>query len=123
LRKIPRGQTTKPFTHPGCAALRIKRLLNTDSRRELNQKEAGKIFGGGVNAFSRYENGKTKPPLAFIAPTVFVTAIKLRKHGLLRGWSARFILHEIPRACALCKINLALRFPLNLMAVNLCWGT
>ena len=24
------------------------------------------IFGGGVNAFSRYENGKTKPPLAVV---------------------------------------------------------
>ncbi len=24
------------------------------------------IFGGGVNAFSRYENGKTKPPLALV---------------------------------------------------------
>jgi len=22
--------------------------------------------GGGVNAFSRYENGKTKPPLALV---------------------------------------------------------
>jgi len=27
---------------------------------------AAEIFGGGVNAFSRYENGKTKPPLALI---------------------------------------------------------
>ncbi len=25
---------------------------------------AFEIFGGGVNAFSRYENGKTKPPVA-----------------------------------------------------------
>jgi HTH-type transcriptional regulator / antitoxin MqsA len=24
------------------------------------------IFGGGVNAVSRYENGKTKPPLALV---------------------------------------------------------
>ena len=24
------------------------------------------IFGGGVNAFSRYETGKTKPPLALV---------------------------------------------------------
>ena len=30
----------------------------------LDQREAGEIFGGGVNAFSRYENGKTKPPQA-----------------------------------------------------------
>ena len=32
----------------------------------LDQREAGEIFGGGVNAFSRYENGKTEPPLALI---------------------------------------------------------
>ncbi len=32
----------------------------------LDQREASDIFGGGVNAFSRYENGKTKPPLALV---------------------------------------------------------
>jgi HTH-type transcriptional regulator/antitoxin MqsA len=32
----------------------------------LDQKEAAEMFGGGINAFSRYENGKTKPPLALI---------------------------------------------------------
>ncbi len=32
----------------------------------LDQREAAQIFGGGVNAFSRYETGKTKPPLALI---------------------------------------------------------
>jgi HTH-type transcriptional regulator / antitoxin MqsA len=32
----------------------------------LDQGEAAEIFGGGVNAFSRYENGKTKPPLALV---------------------------------------------------------
>jgi HTH-type transcriptional regulator/antitoxin MqsA len=37
-------------------------------RKQLNldQREAAEIFGGGVNAFSRYENGKTKPPLALV---------------------------------------------------------
>jgi HTH-type transcriptional regulator/antitoxin MqsA len=37
-------------------------------RKKLNlgQKEAADIFGGGINAFSRYENGKTKPPLALV---------------------------------------------------------
>ena len=24
------------------------------------------MFGGGVNAFSRYENGKAKPPLSLV---------------------------------------------------------
>ena len=32
----------------------------------LDQREAAAIFGGGVNAFSRYETGRTKPPLALI---------------------------------------------------------
>lgn len=39
---------------------RVRRKL------ELDQKQAAEIFGGGVNAFSRYENGKTKPPLALV---------------------------------------------------------
>jgi len=33
---------------------------------DLDQREAGEIFGGGVNAFSRYENGKTSPPVALV---------------------------------------------------------
>ncbi len=32
----------------------------------LDQKEAAEIFGGGVNAFSRYETGKTRPSLALV---------------------------------------------------------
>ncbi len=32
----------------------------------LDQREAAEIFGGGVNAFSRYENGRTRPPLALV---------------------------------------------------------
>lgn len=32
----------------------------------LDQQRAAEIFGGGANAFSRYENGKTKPPLALV---------------------------------------------------------
>ena len=37
-------------------------------RKKLNlgQKEAGSIFGGGVNAFSRYETGKTPPPVSLV---------------------------------------------------------
>ena len=37
-------------------------------RKKLNldQREAAEIFGGGINAFSRYEDGKTKPPLALV---------------------------------------------------------
>jgi HTH-type transcriptional regulator / antitoxin MqsA len=33
---------------------------------DLDQRQAGELFGGGVNAFSRYENGKTKPSLALV---------------------------------------------------------
>lgn len=32
----------------------------------LDQREAGDLFGGGANAFSRYETGKTKPSLALV---------------------------------------------------------
>ena len=32
----------------------------------LDQRQAAELFGGGVNAFSRYENGRTKPPLALV---------------------------------------------------------
>ena len=33
---------------------------------DLDQRQAAEIFGGGINAFSRYENGKTKPSLALV---------------------------------------------------------
>lgn len=32
----------------------------------LTQKQAGELFGGGVNAFSRYERGCITPPLALV---------------------------------------------------------
>ena len=32
----------------------------------LDQRQAAAVFGGGPNAFSRYERGKTKPPLALV---------------------------------------------------------
>lgn len=40
----------------------------SDMRKKLHldQREAAEIFGGGVNAFSRYETGKTKPPLSLV---------------------------------------------------------
>ena len=41
-------------------------IVNVRKKLALDQREAAKIFGGGVNAFSRYENGKTKPPLALV---------------------------------------------------------
>lgn len=37
-------------------------------RKKLNldQREAAHLFGGGVNAFSRYETGKAVPPVALV---------------------------------------------------------
>lgn len=32
----------------------------------LDQRAAAEIFGGGINAFSRYETGKTRPPMALV---------------------------------------------------------
>jgi HTH-type transcriptional regulator / antitoxin MqsA len=41
-------------------------IASVRKKLSLDQREAGEIFGGGVNAFSRYENGKTRPPLALV---------------------------------------------------------
>ena len=41
-------------------------IVSVRKKLALDQREAAEIFGGGVNAFSRYETGKTKPPLALI---------------------------------------------------------
>jgi HTH-type transcriptional regulator / antitoxin MqsA len=41
-------------------------IANVRKKLSLDQREAAEIFGGGVNAFSRYENGKTRPPLALV---------------------------------------------------------
>ena len=41
-------------------------ITQVRKKLQLDQREAAEIFGGGINAFSRYENGKTKPPLALV---------------------------------------------------------
>lgn len=41
-------------------------IASVRKKLDLDQREAGEIFGGGVNAFSRYENGKTQPPVALV---------------------------------------------------------
>lgn len=41
-------------------------IMQVRKKLLLTQKEASKIFGGGVNAFSRYENGKAVPHPATI---------------------------------------------------------
>lgn len=52
-------QVNAAIVDPKFIAIVRKKLM-------LDQREAAEIFGGGVNAFSRYENGKTKPPLALV---------------------------------------------------------
>ena len=41
-------------------------ITNVRKKLDLDQREAAEIFGGGINAFSRYENGLTKPSLALV---------------------------------------------------------
>lgn len=41
-------------------------IAQVRKKLHLDQKEAAEIFGGGANAFSRYETGHTKPPLALV---------------------------------------------------------
>ncbi|MBD8671577.1 type II toxin-antitoxin system MqsA family antitoxin [Pseudomonas lurida] len=43
-------------------------LFITSVRKKLalDQRQAAEIFGGGTNAFSRYETGKVKPPIALV---------------------------------------------------------
>ena len=52
-------QVNAALVDPGFIAKVRKKL-------DLDQRQAAEIFGGGVNAFSRYENGKTKPSLALV---------------------------------------------------------
>lgn len=59
------------------AMLAFNKAVNTSSgdpelisrvrkKLSLDQRQAAEIFGGGVNAFSRYESGKIKPPVALV---------------------------------------------------------
>ena len=41
-------------------------IVNVRKKLDLGQREAAEIFGGGINAFSRYESSLTKPPLALV---------------------------------------------------------
>jgi HTH-type transcriptional regulator/antitoxin MqsA len=43
-----------------------KFIMNVREKLDLDQQQAAEIFGGGHNAFSRYENGRTRPPLALV---------------------------------------------------------
>lgn len=48
------------------AAVDPQFIASVRKKLSLDQRQAAEIFGGGVNAFSRYENGKTKPPLSTV---------------------------------------------------------
>jgi HTH-type transcriptional regulator / antitoxin MqsA len=52
-------QVNAAIVDPNFIAM-VRKKLN------LDQRTAAELFGGGVNAFSRYENGKTKPPLSLV---------------------------------------------------------
>ena len=44
----------------------IDLLTRVREQFNLTQQQAAKVFGGGANAFSRYESGNTKPPVALV---------------------------------------------------------
>ncbi|MBF2717400.1 type II TA system antitoxin MqsA family protein [Agrobacterium vitis] len=41
-------------------------IAKVRKKLDLDQKEAGRVFGGGDNAFSRYERGRAKPPVSLV---------------------------------------------------------
>ena len=57
------------ITQPFIAAINggeATQLREWRKRLGLTQLEAANLFGGGPNAFSRYESGKVQPPLALV---------------------------------------------------------
>jgi len=61
------GQRIREFNRQVNAAIVDPQFIaGVRKKLKLDQREAAELFGGGVNAFSRYENGKTKPPLALV---------------------------------------------------------
>lgn len=52
-------QVNASYVDPGYITQVRKKL-------DLDQREAAELFGGGVNAFSGYEKGRTRPPLALV---------------------------------------------------------
>jgi len=45
---------------------RVKEVRRIRTRLKLPQKAAAEVFGGGVNAFSRYERWEVDPPRAVV---------------------------------------------------------
>lgn len=55
FNKVVNGSAVDPSYIAG-----VRKKLN------LDQRQAAEIFGGGANAFSRYETGRSQPPLALV---------------------------------------------------------
>ena len=57
----------KAFARQVNAAIVDPKFISAVRKKlRLDQQEAAELFGGGANAFSRYETGRTKPPLALV---------------------------------------------------------
>ena len=54
------GEEIQRFTHKVDAALAVE-MRTMRKKLGLRQADAGKLFGGGISAFSEYERGKTQP--------------------------------------------------------------
>lgn len=54
------GDEMHAFTRQVDAAMAVE-MRDIRKKLGLKQAEAGKLFGGGVSAFSEYERGKTQP--------------------------------------------------------------
>lgn len=52
--------------HVNAIAVDPEFIARVRKKLALDQREAAEIFGGGVNAFSRYETGRTQPPTALV---------------------------------------------------------
>lgn len=67
----------------------IDLLSQVREQFKLTQQQAAKVFGGGPNAFSRYESGKTRPPVALVKlfkvlrkhPDLFEEVAGARQHS------------------------------------------
>lgn len=54
------GEEIQAFTRKEDAAMAAE-MRDIRKKLGLKQSEAGKLFGGGVSAFSEYERGRTQP--------------------------------------------------------------
>jgi len=51
---------------PAASVIDEKFVERVRKKLDLNQRQAAAIFGGGINAFSLYENGSARPSVALI---------------------------------------------------------